>query len=621
MTFQTETEAHTGEPLVLCIIELDNGDQHIAKVDTAESSNFYDGRVKSFGSVSRTVASTNSAFKTSDVTIVCFNTDQHFSRNWNYKKLLNRTVSIKVGTVNLAIGDFKQIYKGVITNFSYSSETFKLAVRDATERHFNSKDYATIISIDDFSNCDDSAIGKRMPIIYGECTGSGPCRGEFIDTSNYVYLFAGHASKAIDNVYRRDTDGELTEIVSGLTKATSNAYINETIDNAAAVDKGSGLVGVPITGHGFTAGQLVCFGGTTNYDATYVLQGTTTDEVVIFATYAAETFGGTETAKWYITTVDFTSDYSDYDIVANIDGVEATGDDSGSLITNPITQMEHFVDTWLSLPSTLKDTTGITAAETIAGNRSYAGAGIIKGTESAKKILQNMALCCNALIFHNTDGEFSAEIFDIVDFITNSITPTSYTDQDHIIEKSFKIKPQLRSLCNKVIANYEWDEGLGEYKSQKVYTATAAVTAANKTYEKVLNLSFINSDTMAADVAQRFLKQYKYPPMECTFKTSLTGLNEDLVSMIGITHFAGTDTGGYDGKLHRIEKIKPDLNRLTVTVSAIDASTMVTNAFILGDETAIGNSWTDGDADSDYGYLCSEITEQFSDSEEGKRLY
>ena len=550
MTFQTETEAHTGEPVVLCVISLDSGDEYIAKVDVAESSNFYDGYVKSFGSISRTVASTNSAFKTSDVTIICFNADQHFSQNYNYKTLLNRTVSIKVGTVNLAIGSFKQIYKGVITNFSYASETFKITVRDATERYLNSKDYGVIVGVDDFGSAADGAVGKRMPIIYGECTGNGPCQGLHVNTVLHGYVFAGHAVKAIDNVYSRDSDGNLSEITTGLTKTTALGFNGD-----------------------------------------------------------------------YIAYVSFTSDYSDYDIVANIDGVETNGDGTGTLITNPITQMEHFVDTWLSLPSALKDSTGITAAKTLAGNRSYAGAGIIKGTENAKKVLQNMALCSNALIFHNTDGEFSCEIFDIVDFITSDVTPTPYTAQDHVLEKAFEIKPQLRNLCNKVIANYEWDEGLREYKSQKVYTADAAVTAANKTYEKVLNLDFINSDTMAADVAQRFLKQYKYPPMECTFKTSLTGLNEDLVSMIGITHFAGTGIGGYDGQLHRIEKIKPDLNRLTVTVSAIDASTMVTNAFILGDETAIGELWTDGDADSDYGYLCSEVTGQFSDSEEGKRLY
>ena len=324
---------------------------------------------------------------------------------------------------------------------------------------------------------------------------------------------------------------------------------------------------------------------------------------------------------WYVTVVDFDGDQSDFDILANIDGVETTGNGAGTLITNPITQMEHFLDTWLSLPSGLKDSTGFTAAETIATARSYANAGMILNNKEAKKVLQEMALCSNALIFHNTDGELSVEIFDIVDFVTGGITPTLYTDQNEIFEKSFKLKPQLNNLANRVIVNYKWDQGLGEYKKQVVYNATTAQTAANKTYAKSLSFPFINADAMAADVGQRFLKQYKYPPMEATFKTSLTGLNDDLVDLIELTHFAGIDPGGYDGKLFKIEKIKPDLNKMNVTISALDASGLLTNVFILGDNTTIGGSWTDGDADQDYGYLCSNITDEFSNGDPGKRLY
>ena len=68
--------------------------------------------------------------------------------------------------------------------------------------------------------------------------------------------------------------------------------------NAAAVDKGSGLVGIPITGHSFSAGDTTTIAGTTNYDATYTIISETTNEIVITATYIAETFAGTETASW-----------------------------------------------------------------------------------------------------------------------------------------------------------------------------------------------------------------------------------------------------------------------------------------------------------------------------------
>ncbi len=70
----------------------------------------------------------------------------------------------------------------------------------------------------------------------------------------------------------------------------------QTIDNAAAVDKGGGLVGIPITGHGIANGDAIVIDDTTNYDGRYLVDTTSTvNEVVITATYVAETFGGTET--------------------------------------------------------------------------------------------------------------------------------------------------------------------------------------------------------------------------------------------------------------------------------------------------------------------------------------
>lgn len=81
----------------------------------------------------------------------------------------------------------------------------------------------------------------------------------------------------------------------GAPASTVNAAVN--IDNAAAVDKGGGTVGIPITGHPFSAGDSITIIGTTNYDDDYtVLAASTTDEVVVTAAYQAEVFAGTEAA-------------------------------------------------------------------------------------------------------------------------------------------------------------------------------------------------------------------------------------------------------------------------------------------------------------------------------------
>jgi hypothetical protein len=71
--------------------------------------------------------------------------------------------------------------------------------------------------------------------------------------------------------------------------------VSDTLDNAAAVDKGGGLVGLPITGHGFQAGQTVVLAGTVNYDTAFEIESQTANEIVIPATYVAEVFAGDET--------------------------------------------------------------------------------------------------------------------------------------------------------------------------------------------------------------------------------------------------------------------------------------------------------------------------------------
>lgn len=68
-----------------------------------------------------------------------------------------------------------------------------------------------------------------------------------------------------------------------------------TLDAAPAVDKGGGLVGLPSTAHGLSAGNLVELSDTVNYDGEYTLDASTSaNELVIPATYQAETFAGTE---------------------------------------------------------------------------------------------------------------------------------------------------------------------------------------------------------------------------------------------------------------------------------------------------------------------------------------
>ena len=83
-----------------------------------------------------------------------------------------------------------------------------------------------------------------------------------------------------------------------MIKVNGRHVIEYNLDNAGAVDKGSGLVGIPITAHTFIDNDITTIAGTTNYNGTYTIVSQTANEIVITATYVVETFTGAETASW-----------------------------------------------------------------------------------------------------------------------------------------------------------------------------------------------------------------------------------------------------------------------------------------------------------------------------------
>lgn len=69
----------------------------------------------------------------------------------------------------------------------------------------------------------------------------------------------------------------------------------DTLDAADATNEGGGLVGIPVTGHVYSAGQLIRIDGTEHYDGEWFISATTANKVLIAASYTAEIFSGSET--------------------------------------------------------------------------------------------------------------------------------------------------------------------------------------------------------------------------------------------------------------------------------------------------------------------------------------
>ena len=83
------------------------------------------------------------------------------------------------------------------------------------------------------------------------------------------------------------------DVVCTITADDDEKLINAA---AAATDETGGLVGIPVTSHGYSTGDTILLNATDNYDGVYSVHADTTEhKIVITATYAAETFDGDET--------------------------------------------------------------------------------------------------------------------------------------------------------------------------------------------------------------------------------------------------------------------------------------------------------------------------------------
>ena len=119
------------------------------------------------------------------------------------------------------------------------------------------------------------------------------------DTSGFGFL---SAKGMVDRI----TQYKMTYISeNGSIYGVPFNYDNHTVlgfaDEGVARDAGGGTVGLPCIGHPFSIGQTVRIVGTDNYDTTEVLlSGTSENELVVTATYVAETFDGNETIMQFI---------------------------------------------------------------------------------------------------------------------------------------------------------------------------------------------------------------------------------------------------------------------------------------------------------------------------------
>lgn len=154
------------------------------------TSIYYDGRVNNVGNL-------NSKrdplffglmnFEASSTTLI--NTDGYFD-SFGDTDYYGSTVRMYLGSRDLDISKFKQIYEGYVDEYSINTDKFTIKIKDIRSR-LTTKIGTKLFNKTDFPYLNDDDVSKTYPLLFGYFTGAKPiCTNQDQVTSTYNFVMA-----------------------------------------------------------------------------------------------------------------------------------------------------------------------------------------------------------------------------------------------------------------------------------------------------------------------------------------------------------------------------------------------------------------------------------------------
>ena len=204
--FQTETQKQEGaKPRGLVQIDLDvSGTLYISDQPITIGANTYRALIRDWGDI----LTGEKEIGNLEISLLNYNdaTYGRFSNYDNTDRLTNAAVRVYKWFDGLTEADIEPLFKGVIDDFSYTLNEFRLSVNDGTQQEHKQLPEKKL-SFYDYTNARQEDISKLFPTIYGETgeilnsqkinKGYGSIPTVLIDRSLRKYLAAGHVSYSV----------------------------------------------------------------------------------------------------------------------------------------------------------------------------------------------------------------------------------------------------------------------------------------------------------------------------------------------------------------------------------------------------------------------------------------
>jgi hypothetical protein len=250
-------------------------------------------------------------------------------------------------------------------------------------------------------------------------------------------------------------------------------------------------------------------------------------------------------------------------ITVNLWGIEDVGDGSGDTITEIAYQFQHFLQHWIvqnyltgawgSVPTfgdgTAKvRTSSFSSVNTVHAARlgtaeGYIGGMYIADQRPARDWAKEFQTGGDMRLGVNHQGQL---LVTTLDHTRSTSGLTTFTAQDHMVQQSFQIDPQVSEIFNAYTYEYGVEPATGRKSglSQTIRHAASITNHGERVAQASVNRA-TNRDNVAADVANRALLRSYDAPTDVTFDLDLRGTALTLGQIVKATHYQGVGPLGW----------------------------------------------------------------------------
>jgi hypothetical protein len=533
---EAEFRKFASGPVLLVEIESPSGARYVSSFHVKFVDRHYMGRLISIGPIARVIQRNLGIYETTAVQIEVADTD--FLYSTIAEPIKGVTVRVKIGTTLMPLTDYQTILIGKIDDWTIDNFRVSFVVKDSTVT-FPEFPATGFVSETDFPNAYNQVRGQPLPVCYGEhsVTASEDNR----DRGAWPTLYVDNTSGAKKFLIARHA-----------VKSILGVYVNKPSSGSALLTEGANYTAVP-------AGVLL----------------------------------GQRMAWIQFTDAQFTSSVVDTggvvgDVRVNVQGAETVGDGSGTLITNPIDVLEHFMGRYVGNPSV--DATSFNVARSVCLSRGYTVRGGYVGKKSTANALSEFARSFNLLLFIDKLGNLAVNLFDPSSYPPGS-SSSLFDEARDIYRGSWSIDRQAQiegaedaQIVNSVDFSHSYHWAVDKFFGHdKLTDAPSIATYGEKTL--VLEMPWLASSTAASDVSQRIVFQFKAPVPHANFKTSLRGLLTELAEQMTLNHVNGHDGTPWSSRRAQVMQLGFNPADYSTTLRARDVQPIVEGAYFFDDES------------------------------------